>query len=424
MQWLHIIRHPIQIKVGFYYPDGVWWMWDFEPTEEFGRRVKRFKKDNPRELNAATVNLRKLQRALQEGANPLNLPFGFIHREQRGVLAIDQKGGGKSLAQARLYIYLDRDSQAIHLITLGDKGSQKDDVESSRPSSSTRSTPKRRKGGRMAKKRYADVAEMMGDLTEDPAFADDLRTHLARRALITELCAQRAARGLTQKDVADKLGCTQGRISRVESLADGELSMAILVKYADAIGLRVEITLMSKGTTLASQVKHHAFCIKRLTDRLAKLGSKDERIADGVGDFLKEAAYNLVRLIQSSAKLLPPQPDEASPALTIETCDDDDCDDEGQHEPRPTGTATEPQGRFAANNREARAAIRPGCLDAGAFRCRRRACSSFSPCPSRDSPPASSKGSPVHEGDVMERRRTEAEIRPSAVWWIRAGALS
>ncbi len=73
-------------------------------------------------------NLSRLQRALQEGANPLNLPFGFIHREPRGVVAIDQKGGGKSLAQARLYVYLDRDTQTIHLITLGDKGSQRDDI--------------------------------------------------------------------------------------------------------------------------------------------------------------------------------------------------------------------------------------------------------------------------------------------------------
>jgi len=189
----------------------------------------------------------------------------------------------------------------------------------------------------MAKKRYADVVEMMGDLTEDRAVADDLRTHLSRRVLVTELCAQRAARGLTQQDVAEKVGCTQGRISRVESSTDGELNMGTLVAYADAIGLRVEIVLMNKGMTLVGQVKHHAFSIKRLTDRLAQLGSKDERIANGVGDFLKEAAYNLVRLIKSSAKLLPSQPDDASPALTIETCEADDCDEEGKQESPSTG---------------------------------------------------------------------------------------
>ncbi len=181
----------------------------------------------------------------------------------------------------------------------------------------------------MAKKRYADVVEMMGDLTEDPDFADDLGKHLARRVLVAELCAQRAARGLTQKDVAERIGCTQGRISKVESSSDGDLSLSTVVAYADAIGLRVEIALMSKRTTIVGQVKRHASCIQRLTDRLAQLGSSDKRIADGVGDFLKEAAYNLVLLIKSSAKLLPPQPDAASPALTVETFDVDDCEEEG-----------------------------------------------------------------------------------------------
>ena len=100
-------------------------MWDFEPTEEFGRRVKRFAKDHPRELTAVSDNLNKLQKSLREGANPLKLPLGCIHREQRGVLAIDQKGGGKNLSQTRLYVYLDREKQEIHMITLGDKNSQK-----------------------------------------------------------------------------------------------------------------------------------------------------------------------------------------------------------------------------------------------------------------------------------------------------------
>jgi len=177
----------------------------------------------------------------------------------------------------------------------------------------------------MAKKRYTDVVEMVGDLTGDIAFTDDLRTHLSQRVLVTELCALRVARGLTQADIAEKLGCTQGRISRVESSTDGELDMTTIVGYADAIGLRVEIVLMNKGVTLVDRVKHHAFSIKRLTDRLAQLGTKDERIADGVGDFLKEAAFNLVALIKSSAKHLPRQPDP-SPALSVETFESDDCD--------------------------------------------------------------------------------------------------
>jgi hypothetical protein len=105
-------------------------MWDYEPDEMFDRRAKRYQKDHPRELQAVLTNLNILQKALQAGANPQKIPFGFIHVEQRGVVAIDQKGGakrragqkgGKSLAQTRLYVYLDRDTETVHLVTLGDE---------------------------------------------------------------------------------------------------------------------------------------------------------------------------------------------------------------------------------------------------------------------------------------------------------------
>lgn len=106
-------------------------MWNFKPTSEFGRRFKRYEKNRPRELEAVLDNLGVVQENLLQGGNPQKLPYGFIHIEPRGVVAIDQKGGGKSLAETRLYVYLDRDEQIIHLITLGDKTTQKADVKTS-----------------------------------------------------------------------------------------------------------------------------------------------------------------------------------------------------------------------------------------------------------------------------------------------------
>jgi hypothetical protein len=55
-----------------------------------------------------------------------------MHHEPLGVVAIDQKGGGKSLAQTRLYVYPDTETETLYVITLGDKGSQKDDIATCR----------------------------------------------------------------------------------------------------------------------------------------------------------------------------------------------------------------------------------------------------------------------------------------------------
>ncbi len=67
--------------------------------------------------------------ALNQGAKLEQIKFGFIHSEPRGVLAIDQKGGGAGLKQTRLYTYPHRASQLVHLVTIGDKDSPKADIK-------------------------------------------------------------------------------------------------------------------------------------------------------------------------------------------------------------------------------------------------------------------------------------------------------
>src|SRR4029077_17072065 len=123
----------------------------------------------------------------------------------------------------------------------------------------------------MAKKHYTNVVAMMRGLAEDRAFADDLSAHLARRRLVTQLVALRAAKGLTQEQIAAKLGCTQGRVSKVEACSDGELNIGTLVGYADALGFKIELTFVGEDATILDRVNHHAFCIERLTDRLAQV---------------------------------------------------------------------------------------------------------------------------------------------------------
>src|SRR4051794_27705942 len=108
----------------------------------------------------------------------------------------------------------------------------------------------------MAKKQYTNVVDMMRDIAGDRAFTNELSDHLARRALVTELVALRAARGLSQQIVAEKLGCTQSRISKVEASSDSDLDLDTLVRYADALGLKIEITFFGKDVTLVDRVKH------------------------------------------------------------------------------------------------------------------------------------------------------------------------
>jgi hypothetical protein len=104
-------------------------MWQLIPTAEYQRRHKRYEKDHPRELQAVLSNLDTYKAALDAGTNPLQVRAGFIHPERRGVVAIDQKGGGPKLAQTRLYVYPETTTETLYVLTLGDKRSQRDDIK-------------------------------------------------------------------------------------------------------------------------------------------------------------------------------------------------------------------------------------------------------------------------------------------------------
>ncbi len=107
-------------------------MWEVETTDEYDRRHRRYQKKRPRELKAILNNLDTYFETLKSGVKPQNIFFGFVHHEPNGVRAIDQRGGGGTLAQTRLYVYPDEEAKVLHIITLGDKSSQDGDIQTSK----------------------------------------------------------------------------------------------------------------------------------------------------------------------------------------------------------------------------------------------------------------------------------------------------
>ena len=96
----------------------------------YERAHKHYEKKHPAELIAILDNLDRYFKAVSHGAHPQFIVAGYIHDEGKGIKAIDQKGGGRGkLQQTRLYIYPDLEMKTIHLITIGDKQSQRADIK-------------------------------------------------------------------------------------------------------------------------------------------------------------------------------------------------------------------------------------------------------------------------------------------------------
>ena len=153
------------------------------------------------------------------------------------------------------------------------------------------------------RKRYQSVSEVVKDLT-DKKFSLDLDKEIADHSIAKALFALRNARGVTQAKIADQIGCTQGRISKLESSSNGDMKVSDLIAYADALGLQFNINF-HRNLKAVDWVKYHAFQIREHLDRLAKLAHKDEKINDGVTGFFLEATVNLLNIIKKSAALLP-----------------------------------------------------------------------------------------------------------------------
>jgi transcriptional regulator with XRE-family HTH domain len=72
-------------------------------------------------------------------------------------------------------------------------------------------------------------------------------------ALLDEFLKARAAQGLTQAQVAEKIGTTQSAVARMESgKGKHSPSLATLTKYADALECRLEVRLIRKPRSARS----------------------------------------------------------------------------------------------------------------------------------------------------------------------------
>jgi ribosome-binding protein aMBF1 (putative translation factor) len=105
--------------------------------------------------------------------------------------------------------------------------------------------------------RRDDLDTLIDDLAEDdPDLPLRVDAALERRELARQLADRRRAAGLTQVDIAHRMGTSQGQVTRFESGADTRLST--VARYAAALGVKVDWTI-----TPASGVRRRSMATAR-----------------------------------------------------------------------------------------------------------------------------------------------------------------
>ena len=81
--------------------------------------------------------------------------------------------------------------------------------------------------------------------------------------LLDEFLKARAAAGITQAEVAERIGTTQSAIARLESGSGKHSpSLATLRKYAHALGCRLELHLVNETLEKEGRTGHQARSIR------------------------------------------------------------------------------------------------------------------------------------------------------------------
>jgi transcriptional regulator with XRE-family HTH domain len=150
----------------------------------------------------------------------------------------------------------------------------------------------------MANKQYDNVSDLIGDLIEDGALANQIRQEIGEQRLSTALFTMRTHQGMTQTDVAEKIGCSQSAVSKLEHATEDQITVGDLVRYSSALGLNLSIRF-TKNMTAVESVKHHFFQIKEHLDRLRDLAGDDGDMKRGVDRFYNEFLANVLRLYQA-----------------------------------------------------------------------------------------------------------------------------
>jgi transcriptional regulator with XRE-family HTH domain len=152
-------------------------------------------------------------------------------------------------------------------------------------------------------KSFDSVEEMLKDSgvsKELLATVEDVRHQQVTNAL----AKIRVSKGLTQKQLADMIGCTQGRISKLETGRDDDLRLKDILDYARVTETSLQIGVGTHPTH-AQAIKFHVFAMKRHLDALVGLAKgDDEGITTGVVKFFDEVLFNVAYRLGQCAKEL------------------------------------------------------------------------------------------------------------------------
>ena len=147
----------------------------------------------------------------------------------------------------------------------------------------------------MAEKEIKDFAARAADFLGDATIADEVVAAQNATTTARSLARERAKRGLSQKEVALRMGISQSKVCRMEDSLDADLSYGYIESYAHALGLDVSLFYDAVNASKETRAANFANAIADMIDKLRSLLPADSRYGDAIDRFSGSVLFPLVR---------------------------------------------------------------------------------------------------------------------------------
>ena len=153
-------------------------------------------------------------------------------------------------------------------------------------------------------RKYASVGAMMQAEGVSKVIQDKVRQLVSECHIATRLAQLRHQAGITQKEMADKLGVTQSAISQLEAGNDDSITLKQVKEYASLTGDKISMFFgRPYSHTEAVQICGNA--LKYRLDKLAELANQNAEIQSEIKGFLGDVFCGLFNIIASCNDKLP-----------------------------------------------------------------------------------------------------------------------
>jgi transcriptional regulator with XRE-family HTH domain len=143
--------------------------------------------------------------------------------------------------------------------------------------------------------KFKSTADAAAHLAGEPEVAKRVKSEIRRNELVSTLLQMRIDKGLTQEQIAERMGVNPSTVSRIESGNDRQLKWTDIVGYVAALKIQMGILFDDETLPAATRIKQ---CVFKIDEELkflaehAKQQGDEPAIVQGIDRFYRDVLFN------------------------------------------------------------------------------------------------------------------------------------